>query len=128
MCAYVNIKQQNEFLNKHRNHKTVTVYKVLVNNNGILISPYYYTQYLPGWIKSNSRAKLQSKDLREINKGIHVFINKKSAELLASYGRVYVKMTANLEDLICVGDNDAVFKKVYLSQKEYERAVEENKS
>lgn len=127
MCAYVNIKKQNEFLNKYRNHKRVTVYKVLVNNDGILTSPYYSTQYLPGWIKSDSKAKLQSQDYREINKGIHAFLNKEDAELASYYNRVFVKVTANLEDLICVGDNCAVFKQVYFSQKEYERAVEESK-
>ena len=126
MCAIVDLYSQKEFLKKHKNHKSVTVYKTLRKNiYGELKSIHYDELYVPGITKSNSKAKLQKRDNTEVNRGIHVFLTKERAEIDNAYGyKTIVPFKALIEDLICVECNGrAVFRKVELSNKEYERAI-----
>lgn len=123
MCAYVNLAATNAFVKKHKKNKTVTVYKYLTIEDGVLRSPFRYNKWLPGVIKSNSKAKLQIMKGREINRGIHVYLNRKDAEDNAD-GDIVVKLTAKIEDLICLGILDeAVFRSVTFSKAEYNRIM-----
>lgn len=124
MCAYVNIECQNKFLKKHKNHKTVSVYKYLIKDGNKLTSPFYYEEYKPGIIQSNSKAELQTKNGKEINRGIHTYLSSQKATDSSVHGDAIVKFEANIEDLICIGyDDEAVFTKVSLSKSEYEKAI-----
>lgn len=140
MCAFVDIKAQQKFLSKHKNHKTVTVYKVLCRKQNMLNTDYYTlvspyineNKYFIGINKSNSRAKLQTQKNREINKGIHTFIHKCDADSLAirnNYKNWFVvKVKAEMKDLICVGVYDeAVFKKITLPESEVKRVMSGHK-
>ena len=128
MCTNVRLDLQEKFLKKHKGKKTVTVYKYLTKEDGELSSPFYTKTWKPGEIKSNSSAKLQSKDGREINRGIYTYTRLQNAKcgMIESY-EVVVKLTANIKDLICIGgyadEQIAVFSKVTLSESEYKKAL-----
>ena len=137
MCAYVNLVEQEKFLKKNKGKKIVTVYKIMSIDNTLkmfrLISPYVYHMYFPGIIKSDSRAKLQTQNNREINKGIHCYISLKWAkfkqERFLGENTTIIKLEANMSDLICVGYNDeVVFRKVKLHENEYKRIQNEKNS
>lgn len=123
MCLYTDEIQTLKFLNKHKNHKTVTVYKNLIIEEQFLVSPYYCMQYKIGKNVSNSKAKLNLTDNRKISLGIHVYETKKRAMYNRSYNETVCKFTANISDLIGVSHTHLVFKKVYLSQSEYNRIL-----
>lgn len=130
MCAYVDLEKQAAFLEKHKGKKTVKIYKLFYFDEwtGDLKSLYMNCIYLPGIIKSGSRAKLQTQNKREINKGIHAYTSLKVAQSYSCYDDIICVLEANLKDLICVGtDNDCVFKKVTLSEREYNRALKVKK-
>lgn len=129
MCCTGSIEETKKFLSKHRNHKKVTVYKVLKYNMAQIYSPYQYTPYEPGIIYSdylNSRIKCDI----SVSTGIHVWLDKKTAESHAKRrgGKVAV-MTAEVKDLIAVGyfhdykGLNAVFNKVKFSNSEYDKFI-----
>lgn len=126
MCAYVNVEATQKFLKKHKNHKSVTVYKYLIQDGDSLYSPFFgHKPWLPGEIKSNSTAKLQTQNGKEINRGIHVYLTSEDALNNAASMETVIQLKANIEDLICVDgdDNVAVFTKVELSKAEYTKAI-----
>jgi hypothetical protein len=147
MCCSGSIEKTRKFLSKHKNHKTVTVYKVFKTqdtdySNGWyaapivtkgLFAPYRGDRYYPGETNASRPENRIRKECR-VNKGIHVFLTREDAEGLArsSSIKVVVKMTAQVKDLIAVGDfegipNNAVFKKVTLSRSEYDKHVKKEK-
>lgn len=126
MCALVDAELTKKYVNKKKNTTYVKVYKRLTVDNNKLLAPFMYTEYKPGINKSNSRAKLQTKNSAEINRGIHVYPNKEDASRRVRGWEVIVEMKAKISDLICLGSCDeAVFRKVELSQKEYDRALKQ---
>lgn len=126
MCAYVSVEATQKFLKKHKNHKSVTVYKYLIQDGNSLYSPFFGNKsWLPGEIKSNSTSKLQTRNNIEINRGIHVYLTRQDAVDNADIDEKIIQLTAKIEDLICVDgdDNIAVFTKVELSKAEYAKAI-----
>lgn len=127
MCCTPNLSDTFKFLKQNKRRKTVKVYKVLRGETS-LYSPYQYKTYKPGVNNSNSRrAKPLLREESLIEKGIHVFLNRAGANYLVNLegGRV-VEFIAKIKDFICVGrygdrTDNAVFRRVYLSKKEYDR-------
>lgn len=133
MCTNVKLNLQEKFLKKNKGNKTVTVYKYLKKEDGAIVSPFYTKTWKPGVAKSNSCAKLQTQNGREISRGIYTYLNVRDAKsnVVEPYECV-VKLTANISDLICVGGWDdepiAVFSKVTLSQSEYDKVMKNTKN
>lgn len=143
MCCYGKLKLTQDFLKKNRRRKTIEVYKLVqkydvrtysytfvrTRLNGIYRSSF---EYKPGIIKSRTEKKIITKD-EEIKNGIHVWLSFSSAkghQRQTACGYKIIKLTADVSDLIGVGlfdserrKDNAVFKKVYLSQREYDKAL-----
>ena len=128
MCATVNLNKQEKFLKNHNKNDIINVYKYVKPDyyGGIveLHSPFYPRKpYKPGIIKSDSTAKLQKINGKDINRGIHVLLSRQQAILQAEDGEIIIRLKAKISDLICVGYNDAVFSKVEFLKKDYEAAI-----
>jgi hypothetical protein len=138
---------------------TITVYKVLKlvpvdKRRSRLVSQHQLFAWKPGLntcvdkLKKDSKQDVLSEIIRlyrhtvnqvnqskQLNFGLHVFLDKKAAEKKASYDDNYrvVKFYAKKEDFVATGINPdkskgAVFTKLYLSQEEYDLATRKDKS
>lgn len=141
MCLDNVPEEVKKFKSKHKNHTTVTVYKRMVNSKLIYDSmkatgyrevtglfPCYRKsyEYEAGWNVSNSRRLAASLKREQISNGMHAYTSlARAKECLDEYdGEILVKFTANVKDVIGVDeDGVAVFKKLYLTEGEYKRAM-----
>lgn len=117
-------------------------YKVYLDSSDkVLISPYQASAVRgrgPGAIVSNRKGK----DLTvyeiitgEVHFGIHVFVDEveaREAKSLSISDGIIVEVTAEPEDLVAAGSfsydyASAVFMKVCISKKEWDRVMKENK-
>jgi len=149
MCLYANKKNPKK--GKHRIRfdkdgfatcwKSYNYYNVEYSyrKNGLysIIYDYGHKNILPGDIISNREEIIAGQDPRddtnrneiEINRGIHVFTRKKTVE---EHSKGYnqdriVKVRCHKSDLVAVDKEipNAVFMKVLLSKKEYDKAMKE---
>lgn len=135
MCLYhYGSKDRNDFLNKHVGKTEITVWKVYVVDEGDVYPEYYSTRKVikPGWIKSdrNSQFNDEYDDENEegicgqvVNRGIHVYLTRKTARENCYYPCRVFKCTARLADLVAVGNlynpDEAVFMKIRLTREEW---------
>ena len=130
MCLYSTPEAIAKF-RKNKRGRTAICYKVLevVPGSG-LFGPYRDLQYHAGWNKSNSKRRFAARYDTVIRNGIHVCITEHGAANMidglswrTGFYKI-VKVICYMDDLLGVEDvNEAVFKKVYLSKREYEKAM-----
>lgn len=131
MCLQIYDRTNEAFLQKTKKtkRKYVTRYKIVEKRDGRgLVSPVYDTfTYKPGYNKSSSTAKTcVSRKSGVIEKGIHVCNSLQDAKnhwLMQRTNSIIVKVRCMVEDFIACDNSDSVFKGVYLSEKEYRRAL-----
>jgi len=140
MCLYTDWKATKEY-KKNNKGQFVVNYKVLHHKYGRLFSEYYeQVEWLPGFKVSN-RIPIFSTLFEifidwkftnihpSIHKCIHVYTSRERAEeeCIMSYETI-VPVNCHTNDLVAIGEsNEAVFKTVYLSDKEYRNIVEKDK-
>lgn len=109
--------------------KRINCYKVFNVYNLALKSLSFKMFYKSGWNCSNSLVKRPILKRIELKRGIYVFLNEKLAECFYQYNdldkAVIVPVTAFTSDLIGASGEIAVFSKIYISEKNYEKAVNE---
>lgn len=117
MCLYVSKEKTEKFVSKHKNHKTVTVYKVLIRYDNKWFTPFNFTPVTDILFKANRPLKT-IKNGRKIKRqsiyggGIHCYLNYKHVYHTATAKNIF-KCTALMEDLIAVGKRgDVVFTKI----------------
>lgn len=131
MCLVNSKEGVEKFLKKRRGNKWVTLYKgvnIILKPEGFGLIQNVFTQhqnyiYKPRWNKSTSDVKKVCKqERRKIRHGIHCFTNPKHVKC----GTKVIKLKALLSDLIGVSarNEECVFSKVWLSEKEYKRAIQ----
>lgn len=146
MCLYNNIDEVKAILSKP--NKTVICWKILKKRymslhrqrgEIYLTSPFRCsTVWNAGTTKSNSKSTSFSKR-GILGRGIHVFRDIKFANNYlenniigypALYPTLYVivKVTANRSDLIGANDKEMLFRKVNLSEKEYKKAIKDERN
>lgn len=108
--------------------QTVSAINEAIKKKLKLNSPIFDTEWKPGW-KVAARALKIGIPRHTINGGaIHVYRSlqhlKDSNWLKNRPDRFVLKVTANSEDLLGCNNKEAAFTKVFLSQKEYDRAIE----
>jgi len=123
MCLFVNKEATEKFLSKHKNHKTVTVYKILERSGTRYITPYRFTPVT----STEFKAKKPLKTIKQGRKlksqgigggGIHCYIDYQRARYQTGFMDNLFKCTALMEDLIAVGSRkDAVFTKIKLPKR-----------
>lgn len=134
-----------KFLNKHKNHKTITAYKVVYITKKVYSSkdckyvdiiPQVKPPYKPfkangetylykvGENNSNARRRLCKKN-RDIGPGLHVCLTESEAIYMRYGDRRIIKVKCNISDLIGVDKygTRAVFKKFYISKTEYAKVI-----
>ena len=144
MCMIVNINRPKAGSRRIRWRKdaTATCWKVYNVRQFHLTTLYHRHQPVaPGWIVSNrrhqevgmdgsdNRPTSYSQRLGEVGRGIHVFRTRKRAKGWAARfpSGVVVPVKCRRGDLVAVGcsDAEAVFMKVHLAQKDYDKAMGE---
>lgn len=113
-----------------KNGKKITCYKVLRVIGNTLESPYFGEEYKPGWNVSDRCEIAQGakeQEYHEVYKGIHVFTSKKVAKEDVLNGRIVVPVTCYAKDFVGAGCCEAVFMKVFLSRKDYDKALKGSK-
>ena len=138
MCLAKNKDATKKFLKKNKNKKKVVVWKLYrIYDDGEVYPPYYHIYTVkPGVIKSN-RTSIKhdlgdSRSINAVNRGIHVFINRKAArhDLRTWFQGLKTKVfkcEAMVEDLVAVGGghrlstSEAVFMKIFISPEEFEK-------
>lgn len=138
MCLTNQTDELKKFKSKHKNHTTVTVYKYLeveyINTIPRLVAPFRGGfEYKAGINLPTTNFKGKVIDKQNITSGgLHVYLNKKSANDEGYDDSYLVKFTAKLKDLIAVNRYDdgfgiivytGVFKKLHLAPSEYKRAI-----
>ena len=147
MCLETTKEVTEKFRKKNKNKKFIWAYKVYQVRNNRLYSVIYGINLIsPGEIRSNrSRLSFDKRDqdnwyvdedcnedriiLWEISRGIHVFekiVNTRNFSDFCS-NRVIVRVKCLMKDFVAydVVSKEAVFKKVYLDEKEYNKALRE---
>jgi uncharacterized protein YjbI with pentapeptide repeats len=96
-------------------NKYIICYKVLFVDNNRLYSPYRFFKYKSGKINFKTRT---------IHQGIHVYLTKKQANFnkntLLQHSVIF-KVRCYKEDLIGANLTAAAFRKVYLTNTEYQK-------
>ena len=130
----------------------ITVYKVFYNRGNRrwdrrnrLMSGTYPYDWKPGWNKSDRRPKktgwMLSKTPKpdnmgsvRVNHGFHVYVTEKQAKWNRVGGEMIVEYTAYKKDFVAAGQQDwytsadqAVFARLWLSRKEYDKAIGKDK-
>jgi hypothetical protein len=153
MCLRTNKKVAQKYLKKWNGKKKVTVYKAFAIKEYEWRKYAIHDWYQPNVLETKQvkalvtdcqefeykvgetvattyvRAKLGTcRDNVGINHGLHVFLDKKEAEKYAEVrDLIVVPLTAEVKDCAAIGKygeyDSAVFKKLTLSQKEYDRAI-----
>lgn len=139
MCLKVNTKLTKKNLEKNKNEKFITFYKCIeleessshrletFYNNGVVnvgensVNISYYLEIL---LKQNIEQEIM------IEHGVlHLYVDKKEAKKeLDSYrftcGSYFIPVLVAPEDILAYGkDNDVCVKKYFVSEKEYDKAV-----
>jgi hypothetical protein len=91
-----------------------------------LNSPHFYHQWSPGFNASTRHTA----DIYEgpgfgLLRGIHVCTTKRLAKQIASNDnlRIILTVRCHKKDLVAVGNEDALYTRVFLSKREYQRAM-----
>lgn len=121
MCLLIDNVETRKFKKKHQNHKEFTCYKVITTEStSVFFSDY---KYKVGINKSNRYSvKVNKKDYDSdyyINKGIHVFTDKKSAQEYCECNddEIVIPVICKMKDLVkCGQHNDAVFMNVRIKK------------
>lgn len=129
MCLNNKPDDVKQFLKKNKSY--VYAYKVVVKVLYGYQAPYLHSilfgkKYKPGINKSNSRAKSVCTFYKDIENGIHVYLDlQKAATCITWSGRRVVKVRCDIKDLIGVNllEKEAVFSKVFLSVEDYNNAI-----
>jgi len=119
MCLYINKKKKNDDLFKGKKHKTF--WKVLESNFSSL---YYLHKYIAGINKSNRKNNsltYYEKYLGIVNEGIHVYTSIEMAKFNRKYCKIIVPVICYVNDLVCIGYDEAVFTKVRLERRTIDR-------
>lgn len=108
MCLTVDKEKTLAFYKKHRNHKTVTVYKRLIKDVGCrtFTSPYMCRTYYLGRIKISDSKLRFDKNRRSnvnINVGIHAYVSKKIALTHLESYETLCEFKMDMKDFIAVG-------------------------
>lgn len=131
MCL---VKKDNKlFVAKLKKKKEVNCYKIYYPDRALkTLECQHRGNFIvekPGWVVSNRETKKFNRMERTIvNKGIHVFLNKKGAEEHLGTG-VIIPVRCYYKDLVAVGilgnsTESAVFMKVRITKKAFDKAVE----
>ena len=139
MCLVNKPDDVKKFLKKKGKQKTISAWKVFRVEDKYTIDCmvhclyskiYGHLKWKSGWNKSDSKAGTVQTRLKEINRGIHVYLSKPSLFGIPGNCRL-VRVQCYISDLIGVGVHNnglsrslqAVFKKAYLSKSEYKKAL-----
>lgn len=139
MCCHADVKSTKVVLNKlNKNQgKWIWGYKVLYKDDTGLNSSIYSYIWKPRWNLSNCKRKTTVKRDTQLTTGIHIYLNKNDAEneIFDECDRL-VAVKCYLDDFIGAesdfDSNDkfipmtAVFKKVYLPENQYKKAMKDN--
>jgi len=136
MCLETTKAETKEFKEQNKNKEFIICYKVYKKYNNKLYSPFFSIEeeILPGEIKSNrSRLSFDKRDEDEYNhngiwfigRGIHVFTTLTEAKEWIGFNEIIFKVKCYMKDFVAYNKNfkEAVFKKVYLSKKEYNKVI-----
>lgn len=122
MCLINDPKLVRKMLN--RKADSFVFYKVLNRFGHRLISPYRATRWQAGTTVSNTERKGPLLTAGRVTRGIHVYTNRRAAIIDSCYREaVLVRVVCQKKDLLGAEENEAVFKEVYLSEKEYAKAM-----
>lgn len=130
-------------INKDVPTERTTVYKVVIEYNGLFLSPFYKFQYKAGWNEALHNAKIRSlfnpsrfiksekikENMRNVSilqeGALHCFYDISSAqEFMTSDWRILLKGYAEPEDFVAWGNSgDIAFKKIYIPQEEFIKAL-----
>ena len=141
MCLYINQARTKEIEEKLKNspRQQCIFWKVYSRVNwknqfssGTFLRPLYYPK--TGKVsfgrifscRPYKKITENEKDTNRIDYGIHVYITKKKAiaHYTSSLNPVLVPVICELKDFIAAGnDNDAVFTKVRLTKRSYQKAI-----
>ena len=127
MCMYYNNNDTQNFINKcKKNHKRhIIVYKLINKHGSTLFSSICSKKWKVGTNISNIK-KNQYKQLFDgdnITNGLHVYINYNDAKNRLYSNRCILILKVDIKDLIGVNGYTAVFRKVFLSQENYNKAI-----
>lgn len=122
----------------------VRMWRVIACFKGQLISIYQEEPQNVGWYRSDRMDMIGQvevcpekeyvifADITEIHHGIHVFVNKKDAELGCYEDQVVMPVWCQEKDLVAAGwfgnDQSAVFDKVWINKKDLEAAEKKLRS
>ena len=110
------------------------LWKVFERRERRLLSMHRKAEYIAGWNRSyrpRKRLTANEKLFKAVGRGVHVYITKFAASrrCRAIEGNVLVPVSVKPEDLVAGGrfmnSWSAVFTKVYMDPKDYEKAVAE---
>lgn len=131
--------EKTEAFRKKKAGKTITVWKVYLVRENMLYSPVYGNNAF-SWgdiVSDREKINRDSWDNRYtdpdnekytiVNRGIHVFLSRKSARGYREkgYDDFIFKCTAKIDDFVAVDEHleRAVFMKIHLSKKEFKRGI-----
>jgi len=134
MCLYAKKSSTERFRAKmKKNRGRIICWKSLNFNSSYkeLTSKLYYKIWTNGWNKSDRKTKewtdvgdYQGRSDTEINHGIHVY----RSGIWKKYPySVMVPVVCYEKDLVAADRNEAVFMKVYLRKKDYQKAISKNR-
>lgn len=127
MCCRNSPSLVHNFLTKYKGRKTAIVYKVLTAWDKKMYSPHRQKYYKIGWNNSDSRRKKVSERYNDtVSNGIHVYLDTESAkqgEWMTPHSRI-VPVKIYIDELLAIGYyGHAVFKRVYITKKTWDRAL-----
>ena len=132
MCLFLNAKRDKRYRFRHKNKKTITVYKVVkkTKHSKGLQSLFRCKPIKGGWYKSNRKNNTQlsyrEKATYLVQYGIHVFTTRAIASYKAKHDsrKVVIACTAYMKDLVASGYyREAVFTKVWIPAAEIRKAL-----
>lgn len=139
MCLVYDEKETQKLLNRFnslpKEKTTIDFWKVYEKRENILVAIWRWNKIeKPGIVRSDRSSKkfrIAENDITKINKGIHVFTNKKRAEDFAQKHEVVVKVQTRKQDFIAASNQnvtkEAVFMKVEISEKEWNRVFKKER-
>lgn len=129
MCLYATPERTIELKKRLAKTGKIRCWKVLNIGEDYLASMWYHRTWSPGPNNSDSkeaylglRARVRN---HRVSRGIHVYTDKKRAMGHTQVWQETVPVTCYMQDLVAGGDSgEAVFKKVYLSKRAYNKATQ----
>ena len=132
MCLYPNqratARLRSQMAATHS--KSIVAYKVYGRGfKGCLHSVVYPRHkggcvYGAGWIESNRRsAKWRESECRHVDEGCHVYLSRTRAKRGGWGTRRIVPVRGYLKDFVAAGCGQAVFTKLYLTKRNFQRAM-----